>query len=328
MGFLRSFKAAWAGDIDNLREGPMAFGAVGAPALDEVRAALEAGSITIADAELRAGEQADYFFWELASERGLPTARFEAWHADGPTPVTAALVGMGLTRDAWAVRTGVVARKVDDTVWESFFEGLNKAEDFLAEQVEAFPDSHLPWVPLIAVARGLQADVDEKIGRFEHASDRKPFDFYASEALMQGLAAKWTGDPDVSWAFARHVIESTAPRDPARAMLAHAAIESAKSGLEPKLSAAQYDELAHVFELFMRASNASPGPEEIQALSAFVVAVRPREAKTAQLTLEAIQRIAGRCGGYPWWMGDDPLNAFDFMMMQRGVEAQKALGKI
>ena len=316
-----------AGDFNEVREGQPDFASLGAPRLADMRRELESGSLAPARAFDDAGAQLDYFSWELSSPRGLPTEVLRSWHQADASAVTAALVGQALVRDAWAIRTGVWAKNVDVNAWEPFFDAAQSAEAFLVEAVDAYPDSHLPWVPIITLGRALQADIDEKIGRFEQANERKVWDFYACAELLQGLAEKWTDDAGVSWGFAREVVNQTPPESPSRAVLAHVAIEAYGKPFEPKLKSDLYEELADIFTLFVAATGSTPGPEELQALASFVVAVQPKDKRMGQVVEESIGRLAGRCGGFPWDTGDDPLFVFDGTMNKRRREAAAILGR-
>src|SRR6187551_183114 len=149
MGIFGAIRSMAAGDFNEVREGQPDFASLGAPRLADMRRELESGSLAPARAFDDAGAQLDYFLWELSSPRGLPTEVLRSWHQADASAVTAALVGQALVRDAWAIRTGVWAKNVDANAWEPFFEAAQSAEAFLVEAVDAYPDSHLPWVPII-----------------------------------------------------------------------------------------------------------------------------------------------------------------------------------
>ncbi len=135
-----------------------------------------------------------------------PVAAAEQWVAQVPDDGWGHLVlGALLVQWAWEARGGGYAERVGESAWDVFFERLRRAEESLWHAARSLPGEIDPWCHLIWSGIGLQVPLEELTTRYDEGQRRQPFHPFLVMGTLQMLCAKWYGNHDQMFAFARMV---------------------------------------------------------------------------------------------------------------------------
>jgi hypothetical protein len=161
----------------------------------------------------------------------------EEWFAAAPhdTQVTVVRAELAVQR-AWAARGGLDAAHTPDVAIQAFFTGLDQAQRLAEKAIEMAPGDPMPWATLVQIARGQQVSQEEFERRLDGLFERAPHHVYGSQVGLQTVCAKWFGDTETMFAFARD-LGGRAPEGSATCLLPliahierHLELESGRGG--------------------------------------------------------------------------------------------------
>lgn len=272
----------------------------------------------------------DYIFRMVAHrDSPLPSERVQQWYREAPSANLAALMGAAKVRDARRIRNG--RRLFDLTPLESerFSVVLADAESFLLNACSHYPESVLPWIPRIELARGLRLGRDEVLRRFSEAQARERWNFLAAEAAFKGLLPEWVGGSYAAlFEFVAEVVAGTPAGHPARSLAASAEAERLIKDRNLDLShmpARAGIDFPRLFVHYVRALPDDLDPDDVVGLGAFMFVAVPRDAEDAEAVLRGLELLHGRCGGHPYSTLKDPLAWFGRTLATREGEARALL---
>ena len=270
------------------------------------------------------------YIYRVVSHLDSPISADQAnrWYNQTPSGVTAGLVGAAKARDARRIRAGRRVFDMSAPELDRYNAILADVESFLLNACAHYPDSLLPWVPRIDAARGLRLGHDEVLRRFAEAQARERWNFLAVESTFKGLTPAWQGSYQAVFEFAADVVLGTPPGHPARAVAAYAEAERIVRDRNLALSAMPAREnldFQALFGAYVRALPDVLDPDDVVGLGAFLFVVAPRDAAEARITVQALELLQRRCGGYPYTELKDPVAWFDRIVATRDAEATALL---
>ncbi len=261
-------------------------------------------------------------------ESPIPVERTQSWYREVPSANTAALVGAARVRDARRIRRGRRLFDMSPTESQRYAVILADAESFLLNACARFPDSVLPWVPRIDLARGLSLGTDEILRRFAEAQAREKWNFLAAEAAFTGLTPHWSGSYELLFTLGLEAMAGTPRGHAARSLVATAEAVRVMNDrnldldLMPSRSGLDFTRL---FVHHVRALPDMLDPDEVVGLGAFMFVATPRDAEEAELVLLGLELLRARCGGEPYATLNDPLAWFRRTLASRESEARALL---
>ncbi|MEZ5279497.1 MAG: hypothetical protein R2770_03415 [Acidimicrobiales bacterium] len=268
----------------------------------------------------------------LADEASqIQVTTFADWAEAAPSTLSVTMMGLLQVRDAWKVRGDVDDANIDPAVQEQFVTRLELAESSLMVATNFDRSSPVAWAARVITARDLGMGLKELHTRFDKAHALDPFRPDACSDMLQALTAKWGGNHELMFDFARW-IERDAPADsPARAALPMAHLERAiapSSGVgspdddvrpstyfsRPEVNA----EVATAASSFLDAVGGSVEPRHLFALNAYLVALFPLAPATTELVERLIGAIADRPTPLPWrYYRNDVVSGYQTVCAER-----------
>lgn len=283
------------------------------------------GHLNAGDISRLPREERDYVYRLVAHlESDVTVDQALRWYHDAPNGVTAGLVGAAKVRMARRIRRGRRVFDMSTEETERYQVILADAETFLVNATAKYPDSLMPWIPRIDIARGKQMGLDEIKRRFAEAQSRESWNMLACEAAFEGHTPRWAGTYEQLFDFAADAMSAPSGH-PARAMIAFAEAERQIRGrnLDVGLMPTRQTIDFHAqFGAFVRNIPERPGPDVIVALGAWLFILTPRDAKDAGYLLQALGLLQRRCGGFPYSSLNDPVAWFQRIVTQREAEAR------
>jgi hypothetical protein len=271
----------------------------------------------------------DYIYRAVSHiESPISVERTRAWYQEAPSANTAALVGAAKVRDARRIRMG--RRLFDMTPSESqrYTVILADAESFLLNACSHYPDSVLPWIPRIDLARGLSLGPDEILRRFAEAQARERWNFLAAEATFTGLLPSWSGSYELLFRLGTDAMADTPRGHAARSLVATAEAERIMNDRNLNLShmpARSGLDFTRLFVHHVRALPDELDPDDVIGLGAFMFVAIPRNKEEAEAVLLGLELLHGRCGGQPYDTLNNPLAWFGRTLASRESEARALL---
>lgn len=261
-------------------------------------------------------------------ESPIPVVQTQAWYRDAPSAATTALAGAAKVRDAHRMLRGRPVSLMSELESERFCALLADADSLLLNACMRYPDSAMPWIPRIDVARGLGLGPDEVMRRFTEAQSRERWSFLAAEATMQGLLPRWSGSYELMFRLAADAVASTPAGSPVRSIAASAEAERVLNdphqnpAFMPSRSGLDFSRLLfhYVYTLPDEID-----PDDVVALGAFLFAAAPRDSDEAKAVLRALDLLRGRCAGQPYASVEDPIDMFGRTLSTREREAKALL---
>lgn len=125
--------------------------------------------------------------------------------------VAAALLGLRLIVQAWAVRGGGRADSVSREQFDLFHAMLRRADGIFLDTLAREPGNVYAASGRLTTARGLQLGEGEAVRRYEQLERQHPHVWPAQSALLQQLAPKWGGDWARMWQFAVRCAQAAPP---------------------------------------------------------------------------------------------------------------------
>jgi len=271
----------------------------------------------------------DYAYRMVAHlESPIPVERAQSWYREAPSGNTAALVGAAKVRDARRIRRGRRLFDMNPSESERYAVILADAESFLLNACTHYPDSVLPWIPRIDLARGLTLGSDEIRRRFAEAQSREQWNFLAAEAAFTGLLPSWSGSYELLFTLGTDAMEGTPRGHAARSLVATAEAERIMNDRNLNLSlmpARSGLDFTRLFVHHLRALPDDLDPDDVIALGAFMFVAIPRDKEEAEAVLLGLELLRGRCGGQPYGTLNDPLAWFARTLAARESEARALL---
>jgi hypothetical protein len=239
----------------------------------------------------------------------------------GPEAADArALLARALVVAAWDRRGPGWAADVPDDVWKPFRVLLEEADEAAYDALERSGDHAGAAASRMVSALGLGLPRDEWWHRFEVARRAKPTLWPAHASMLSALCAKWYGNDELMWDFARRTVAQAPAGDPVVAVLPIAHLEQLLSYSRAQTPDAARrwandlrtgaDDLAAAGARWAGAGTPPPHPMAYQSHQLFGYALtmagdKPR----ARSHYTAGSR---RLGGLPWDFvgGDDPVGKF------------------
>jgi hypothetical protein len=140
----------------------------------------------------------------LSEQSVLDSQWVEDWFAATPSDPTATVVRAELAlQRAWAARGAAYAEQTSDSQIQAFSTGLAQAQRLAERAAELAPEDPMPWATLVEAARGQQVEQEEFERRMEELFERAPSHVHGSHAVLQTVCAKWMGNADTMFEFAR-----------------------------------------------------------------------------------------------------------------------------
>ncbi|TFV70564.1 hypothetical protein E4P39_19975 [Blastococcus sp. CT_GayMR19] len=256
----------------------------------------------------------------LLAEQSLHDSQWvEEWFAATPNDPTATVIRAELAlHRAWAARGAAYAAQTSQDQIQAFFTGLAQAQRLAEKAVELDPADPMPWVTLVEMARGQQVEQEEFERRMEGLFERAPSHVHGAHAVLQTVCAKWMGNTDTMFEFARG-LAAEAPEGSATCLLpvmAHVehylqlsdGIGGPAKGSRHMESGATRTELRACVQRWMAGPDGGPRPGgrlfgHNLAAYAFWLA---EDADSARPHLEAIGRSVTEM---PWSYSDDQAGA-------------------
>ncbi|MFY1669453.1 hypothetical protein ACN27G_05770 [Plantactinospora sp. WMMB334] len=123
--------------------------------------------------------------------------------AEPDEPLTAALLGDLLIRQAWEIRTSKRAQYVSRAQFDQFHEMLRRAERLLIDATARHPDNPTLWTLRLITVRGLELGHSEARRRYDRLAASDPHHVPGQRQLLQQLCPKWGGSFEAVHDFAR-----------------------------------------------------------------------------------------------------------------------------
>jgi hypothetical protein len=270
------------------------------------------------------------YIYRAVSHIGSPISveRTRAWYQEAPSANVAALVGAAKVKDARRIRMGRRLFDLTPTESQRYAVILADAESFLLNACAHFPDSVLPWIPRIDLARGLGLGPDEILRRFAEAQARERWNFLAAEATFAGLQPSSSGSYELLFRLGTDAMTGTPPGHAARSLVATAEAERIMNDRNLNLShmpARSGVDFTRLFVHHVRALPDELDPDDVIALGAFMFVAIPRDREEAEAVLLGLELLRGRCGGEPYGSLNDPLAWFGRTLASRESEARALL---
>ncbi|MEM9467207.1 MAG: hypothetical protein AAGA90_17675 [Actinomycetota bacterium] len=252
----------------------------------------------------------------------IPLARFEEWAAGSGSGLAVAHLGQAQISAAWKNHgeAGNITIASD-----RFLDGMDRAEQTLADAVRLDPTIAEPWAGLLITARALRLPFADIENRFVNVHTREPFRFDACHQMMRAMSARGGGSHDAMFEFVRWLNAEAPAEATARSLLHLAHFEYALSDAEPGLTLTDYltlpevaAELHRAGHSYLRATPPTAGPQHLQALNLILLMVVPNDRLSGQIVRECIHRIDDRPTALPWsaW-GDDVHRRFHAVSDER-----------
>ncbi len=132
--------------------------------------------------------------------------------ATDPTDtLAAAVLGICLTDEGWAIRTAQRAKYVSKAQFSAFHDYLCRAEQVLIDATARDPGNVVAWTRRLITALGLQLGEAEARRRYGRLATHHPHHLPAQSALLQHLCPKWGGSFDKMHQFAWECMLAAAP---------------------------------------------------------------------------------------------------------------------
>lgn len=279
--------------------------------LAEVKAAhvdLRRGNWTAAHQMLAApGDRSTLI--SMLTEDGVDIAIHERWATTQQDSISYTMLARKLTNDAWDVRGGGYAKTVGDDAWRGFAEILNDAQVAVDQAVRLDPSNADAWAANLQIGIGRSVGITTLQSHFEQAHAVQPFQIAGTASLLQARCAKWFGDHESMFTFARW-ITAQAPADaPVQWAIARAHFERWQSMREDGVAPGHYFSQPDVFNEILGTANrflaATPSgvpapPHQLTALNWFVYALGMANHPPRNVINECATRIARRPTMWPW----------------------------
>ncbi|WP_285705029.1 hypothetical protein [Microtetraspora sp. NBRC 16547] len=195
-----------------------------------------------------------------------------------------------------------------------YFRRLEAAEDCFTAVLTRDPDNSAAWSYLVGTSFRRELPLAETRRRFAEVVARHPLHLHAHDEMLRGLSARWGGNEEEMFDFARATVATSPPGSPLGRLVASAHLERWFWEGMPDGYLNRPDVLAELHAAADRsvrhpAYRRRPGWPITDNLFAYVFVM----AGDYTAARELFGMIGDLVTGYPWYRHGDPIAVFDQM---------------